>query len=86
MVISSLVVEARPALAVRAAEAIAGMPRAEVHGVDEETGRIVVSVEARSIDESHAVASGFLSVEGVFAASLIYADFEDEQASPSCGR
>ena len=77
-VISSLVVETVPeyTAAVKAElEAIGG--GVEVHGVE---GRnIVVTIEAETVDESHAIANGFIGITGVIGVNLIYVNFEDDQ-------
>lgn len=78
MVISSLIVETMPDTTEAAALALAAMAGVEVHGTDAEAGKVVVTIEADSIDESHAVASSFLTIEGVRGIDLVYANFEDE--------
>ena len=76
MVISSLVVETLPESTASAAEALAELPGVEVHEINDY--KIVVTIEADSIDESHDIASSFLGVSGVTGINLVYANFEDE--------
>ena len=78
MVISSLVVEAFPEHAAAAAEELAKIEGVEVHGVDPDTGKIVVTIEAESVERSHDTAATFIEIDGVINVSLIYANFEDE--------
>lgn len=78
MVISSLIVETMPDETDAACVALANLAGVEVHGKDPETGKVVVTIEADSIDESHKVASSFLEIAGVRGIDLIYANFEDE--------
>lgn len=49
----------------------------EVHGV--EGYKVVVTIEAPTVDESHAIASEFVGIEGVIGVNLIYVNFEDDQ-------
>lgn len=47
----------------------------EVHGVN--GYKIVVTIEADSVDASHATASAFVQIEGVVGVNLVYCNFED---------
>ena len=93
VVISSLVVEARPESVDAVARALAAMEGVEVHEVN--GYKIVVTIEADTVDDSHDIASGFIGIEGVTGASheissrfiqipgvlnvnLVYVNFEDE--------
>ena len=63
MVISSLVIETAPELTDKVARKLADIEGVEVH---ETNGyKVVVTIEAETIDDSHAVASGFIGIEGV---------------------
>lgn len=76
MVISSLVVETTPEATARAAEELGRIEGVEVH---ETNGcKVVVTVEAETLDDSHAVASTFVGIEGVTGINLVYANFEDD--------
>jgi len=76
MVISSLVVETTPGKVNTAASEIARIPGVEVH--NDEGYKIVVTIEADTVDASKSVADGFLNVDGVTAINLIYVNFEDD--------
>lgn len=78
MVISSLVIETTHASVRAAAEALARIEGVEVHNVDEEADKIVVTIEVDTIGESHRTASGFMDIPGVTNVGLVYANFEDE--------
>ena len=80
VVISSLVVEARPESVDEVARALAAMEGVEVHEVN--GYKIVVTIEADTVDDSHDIASGFIGIEGVTGVNLVYANFEDD---PSLG-
>ena len=68
VVISSLVVEARP-------ESVA-MEGVEVHEVN--GYKIVVTIEASSTGASHEISSRFIQIPGVLNVNLVYVSFEDE--------
>lgn len=76
MVISSLVVEVMPDCLESACLELAARPGVEVHGAND--NRLVVSIEADTVDESHDIASRFIEIEGVFGVNLVYANFEDD--------
>ena len=78
MTISSLIVECAPERAADVPARLASRGGVEVHGVDAEQGKIVVTVEADGINESHDIASHFIDIETVRGVDLIYANFEDD--------
>ena len=77
MVISSLVVETLRDRTQSAAEHLAAMDGVEVHEIND--FKIVVTIEAPSVDSSYERASSFIEVEGVTGVHLIYCNFEDEE-------
>ena len=77
MVISSLVVETLRDRTQSAAEQLAAMDGVEVHEIND--FKIVVTIEAPSVDSSDERASSFIEVEGVTGVHLIYCNFEDEE-------
>lgn len=76
MVISSLVVEVMPERLESVCLELSRVPGVEVHGARE--NRLVVTIEAETVDRSHDIASEFAQVEGVFGVNLVYANFEDD--------
>ena len=76
MVISSLVVDAVPGTEQAIADQFVQIDGVEVHSLEE--NRIVVTIEADTVDASHAIASGFIAIEGVMNINLVYANFEDD--------
>ncbi|WP_139653123.1 chaperone NapD [Raoultibacter phocaeensis] len=76
MVISSLVVDAVPGKEHAIADQLVQIDGVEVHSMEE--NRIVVTIEAETVDDSHAIASGFINIEGVMNINLVYANFEDD--------
>ena len=75
-VISSLVVETVPDYTDSVAEKLQGVEGVEVHGI--EGYKIVITIEAETVDDSHAIASSMISITGVIGVDLIYVNFEDD--------
>lgn len=76
MVISSLVVDAAPGTEHSITERLFAIDGVEVHSQEE--NRLVVTIEAETVDASHAIASSFIEIEGVMNINLVYANFEDD--------
>ena len=76
VVISSLVVEARPESVDEVARALAAMEGVEVHEVS--GYKIVVTIEAPSTGASHEISSRFIQIPGALNVNLVYVNFEDE--------
>ena len=47
--------------------------------------KIVVTIEADTVDDSHDIASGFIGIEGVTGINLVYANFEDDPTLAEAG-
>lgn len=83
MVISSLVVETKPKCTDEVSAELAERAGVEVH---ETNGyKIVVTIEAETVDDSHAIASGFIDIPGVTGINLVYANFEDDPTLAEAG-
>lgn len=76
MIISSLLVEAAPSRTEEVEENLKQVSNVEVHGVQD--NQVIVTIEADTVEESHAIASDFIKIEGVNNVNLIYANFEDD--------
>ncbi|OUO90340.1 glutamate synthase [Gordonibacter sp. An230] len=76
MVISSLVVETAPERTGEVACELSCRSGVEVHETNGH--KLVVTVEAETVDDSHLIASGFISIAGVTGVNLVYANFEDD--------
>ena len=84
MVISSLVVETMPEHTDAVAKELAQREGVEVH---ETNGyKVVVTIEADTVDDSHEIASAFIGIEGVTGINLVYANFEDDPTLAKAGR
>lgn len=83
MVISSLIVETDPARTDEAARQLAKREGVEVHETNGH--KVVVTIEAETVDDSHGIASGFISIPGVTGINLVYANFEDDPSLAGAG-
>lgn len=76
MVISSLVVECAADSVDAVAAELACREGVEVH---ERNGyKLVVSIEAETVDASSNTANAFVTVPGVVGVNLVYCNFEDD--------
>ena len=77
MVISSLVVETAPEYTDEVAQKLPEVNGVEVHEV--QGYKVVITIEADTVDESHDIANGLTSITGVLSVNLIYLNFEDDK-------
>ena len=77
MVISSLVVETAPDYTDAVAKQLITYTGVEVHGI--EGYKIVITIEAETVDESHDLASELALLTGVLNVQLVYLNFEDDK-------
>lgn len=76
MVISSLVIETFEEDTDKVIEKLSQMEGVEVH---ERVGtKLVVTVEAETVDDSADVVNNFMTVTGVLNTGLVYVNFEDD--------
>ncbi len=76
IVISSLVVRALPDRIEDAAARLASIEGVEVHETLD--SKIVVTIEAPTVDASHSTAASFSEIPGVIGVDLIYVNFEED--------
>lgn len=76
IVISSLVVETLPEYREELEAKLRAMDGVEIHG--SEGGKIVITIECETTDESHERANEITTFEHVLAVNLIYVNFEDD--------
>ena len=77
MVISSLVVETVPKYTQAVADALPGLAGVEVHGIQDY--KIVITIEAETVDDSHDIADSIVPITGVIGVNLIYLNLEDDK-------
>lgn len=58
------------------ADELASRQGIEVHGID--GYKIIITIEAPTVDESHDIANAIVPIVGVIGVDLIYLNFEDD--------
>jgi len=76
MVISSYVIDTLPHDCETVINALGAYTEVEVHG--HENNRIVITIEADSLDHTYELATTLSQINGVLTTSLVYCNFEDE--------
>lgn len=76
MVISSLLVSTVADQTKEVAAELPKHPGVEVHEIND--FKIVITIEANTVDDSHDVASSLATIPGVLGVSLVYVNFEDD--------
>lgn len=79
-------IETLPEQVDEVAAALAAIPGVEVHETLEampgtrgsSVGKVVVTIEADTVEASQATANGFVGIDGIIGIDLIYANFEDD--------
>lgn len=77
MVISGIYVDTVPGRAKDVAENLALLPGVEIHHIHENQ-RVIMTLEADSLDESYKIADLFKEIAGVLGICLAYTNFEEE--------
>lgn len=76
MVISSLVVDTLPDYTQQVAQQLPTLSGVEVHEIN--GSKLVVTIEAETVDESHDISTSFMQFTGVMSIGLVYCNFEDD--------
>ncbi|WP_053363004.1 chaperone NapD [Bacillus sp. FJAT-27251] len=79
MVISSLYVETVPGRAANAAKVLERMKGVEVHHIEQDY-KIVLTLEADTVDESYQVSNLFKGIDNVVLVCLVYHYFGEDEA------
>ena len=77
MVISSLVVECVQGYVDQVKSQLETMDGVEVHEVHDY--KLVVTIEAETVDDSHDIANSFVPLTGVIGVNLVYLNWEDDK-------
>ncbi|WP_077215356.1 chaperone NapD [Bacillus dakarensis] len=77
MVISGIYIETIPGQALAAANELVKKEGVEVHHIEDDL-KIILTLEAESVDRSYKVADTFKEVDGVLTICLVYSNFEDD--------
>lgn len=64
--------------AVEVAKQLNKLDGVDVHHIEEESNKIVLTLEANSVDKSYHVANTFKLIEGVLSTCLVYSNFEED--------
>jgi periplasmic nitrate reductase NapD len=78
MVISGMYIETLQGKALEVAKGLIKLEGVEVHYIEEDTNKIVITLEAETLDKSYKVAENFKMIDGVLSTCLVYSNFEDE--------
>lgn len=79
MVISGIFIETIPGRADIAAAALNKINGVEVHHIEEDY-KIILTIEAESINKSYEIAETFKPIDGILTICLAYSNFEEESA------
>lgn len=77
MVISGIYIETIPGEASEVAQALQKISGVEVHHIEDEF-KVILTVEAETVDGSYKIAEKFKQVDGVLTICLAYSNFENE--------
>ncbi|SEN24589.1 periplasmic nitrate reductase chaperone NapD [Mesobacillus persicus] len=77
MVISGLYIETVPGRAHGAANSVAQINGVEIHHI-EENHKIVLTIEAETVDQSYQISDKFKHIDGVLMVCLVYNHFEED--------
>ncbi len=77
MVISSLVVECVQGYVDQVKSQLEATDGVEVHEVHDY--KLVVTIEAETVDDSHDIANSFVPLTGVIGVNLVYLNWEDDK-------
>jgi periplasmic nitrate reductase NapD len=78
MVISGMYIETINGTSIKVAKELSKLEGVEVHHIEEETNKIVLTLEAESVDKSYKVADAFKIIDGVLSTCLVYSNFEED--------
>lgn len=76
MVVSSLLVETLQDKVQEVAEKLMTFEGVEVHHIEDY--KIIITVEAETIDDSYDITKEFVQIPGIIIVNLIYCNFEDD--------
>ena len=60
-------------------EQLQKLPGVEVHHIEQEV-KVVLTLEADSVDESYRIGEAFKEIDGIASICLAYTNFEDDEA------
>jgi periplasmic nitrate reductase NapD len=78
MVISGMYIETIEGTATEVAKELEQLDGVEVHHIEEDSNKIILTLEADSVDKSYKVADAFKLIDGVLATCLVFSNFEED--------
>lgn len=78
MVISGMYIETIEGAAPEVAKQLMKIEGVEVHYIEMDTNKVVITLEAISVDKSYQVSDTFKLIDGVLATCLVYSNFEED--------
>jgi periplasmic nitrate reductase NapD len=78
MVISGMYIETIEGTATSVAKELEQLDGVEVHHIEEDSNKIILTLEADSVDKSYKVADAFKLIDGVLATCLVFSNFEED--------
>jgi periplasmic nitrate reductase NapD len=78
MVISGMYIETVVGTAKKVAGQLIKIEGVEVHFIEVESNKVVITLEADTVDRSYKIADTFKQIDGVLSTCLVYSNFEEE--------
>jgi periplasmic nitrate reductase NapD len=78
LVISGMYIETIDGAAKEVAKELLKLAGIEVHHIEQDSNKIVLTLEAESVDKSYHVADTFKLINGVLSTCLVYSHFEED--------
>lgn len=78
MVISGMYIETIEGTATSVAKELEQLDGVEVHHIEEDSNKIILTLEADSVVKSYKVADAFKLIDGVLATCLVFSNFEED--------
>jgi periplasmic nitrate reductase NapD len=78
MVISGMYIETVVGTAKKVAGQLIKIEGVEVHLIEVESNKVVITLEADTVDRSYKIADTFKQIDGVLSTCLVYSNFEEE--------
>ncbi|WP_460340840.1 chaperone NapD [Pseudoneobacillus sp. C159] len=78
MVISGMYIETLEGTAKKVAEQIANVEGVEVHHIEDKLNKIIITLEAETVDRSYKISDTFKLIDGVLSTCLVYTNFEED--------
>jgi periplasmic nitrate reductase NapD len=78
MVLSGMYIETLEGTAQKVARQLANVEGVEVHHIENNMNKIIITLEAETVDKSYKLSDTFKLIDGVLSTCLVYTNFEDD--------